>query len=103
MIKAIEIIFNNGFINDQNYLISYTNKSCYFNDKKINVSDDFLDNLKNIILYWKKEYGTNNKIIDAEEFTIIVYSNDGEEKFHGKGIYPNNYSLLKELLGDING
>ena len=56
MIKAIEIIFNNGFINDQNYLISYTNKSCYFNDKKINVSDDFLDNLKNIILYWKKEY-----------------------------------------------
>ena len=102
MIKAIEIIINNGSINETNYMISYTNKVCYQNDKKYEVTDSFLDELKNTILYWKKEYGSNN-IIDAEEFTVIVYSNDGEDKFHGKGIYPNNYEIFKRLLGDING
>ena len=103
MIKAIEIILNNGMASGSNYLISYTNKVCYFNDKKYELNDEFLDKLKHILLYWKNEYGTNNKLIDAEEFTITVYSDDGEDKFHGKGIYPDNYGLLKELLGDING
>ena len=102
MIKAIEIIINNGMANEKNYLISYTNKVCYLNEKKHEVSDDFLNNIKNIILYWKKEYGTSN-IIDAEEFTISVYSKDGVDTFHGKGVYPDNYGLLKEMLGELNG
>ena len=100
MIKAIEIIISNGVINENSYLISYTNKTCYYNNKKVNVSDEFLNNLENIILYWKKEYGNSN-IIDIEEFKVNVYSNDGIESYHGKGIYPNNYKLLKEMLGDL--
>ena len=93
MIKAIEIIINSGVNIEKNYLISYTNKACYIDDKKYDLTDEYLDNLKNTILYWKKEYGTKN-IIDIEEFT---------ETYHGKGIYPNNYELLKEMLGDFNG
>lgn len=102
MIKAIEIIIKSGVNITYNCIISYTNKTCYLNDKKYEVTDEFLNTLKNTILYWKNEYGTSNKI-DAEEFTIIVYSEDGEDKYHGKGIYPNNYSLLKEMLGDLHG
>lgn len=102
MIKAIEIIINSGVNIEKNYLISYTNKACYIDDKKYDLTDEYLDNLKNTILYWKKEYGTKN-IIDVEEFTINVYSDKGTDTYHGKGIYPNNYELLKEMLGDFNG
>ena len=37
-----------------------------------------------------------------EEFTIIVYSNKKKTKYHGKGKYPDNYSRIKELLGELN-
>ena len=101
MIKAIEIIIKNG-IYSNNYLISFTNKNLYLNNKKYEVTETFLNNLKNTILYWKNEYGSS-KEIDIEEFTVIVYSDEGEDKYHGKGIYPNNYNYFKELLGDYNG
>ena len=54
-----------------------------------------------VILYWDNEYGTG-KGIDMEEFTIIVYSNKKKTKYHGKGKYPDNYSRIKELLGELN-
>ena len=102
MIKAIEIMINSGVIITYNCFISYTDKICYLNDKKYEVTDDFSNNIKKIILYWKNEYGTNN-LIDADEFTIIVHTTEGQDKYHGKGIYPDNYRLLKEMLGDLYG
>lgn len=102
MIKAIEILINNGPINKYNAIISYDNKACYLNDKKYDADDDFLNKIKEIILYWEKEYGTSN-IIDAEEFTINIYTDAGTDTYHGKGVYPSNYGLLKEVLGDLNG
>ena len=100
MIKGIEIIINNG-IKEDKYLISYLDKTCYTNTKKYTVSDNFLNEIKNTIVYWKKEYGKSN-VIDAEEFTIKIYS-DTTDIYHGKGIYPDNYNYLKELLGDYDG
>jgi len=49
---------------------------------------------------WKEEYGSDNKI-DTEEFKITITSKDSIDSFHGKGNYPNNYSLLKDLLDEI--
>ena len=102
MIKSIEIMISSGVMVTYNGIISYTDKICYLNDKKYEVTDTFLNNIIKIILYWKNEYGTTN-MIDAEEFTITVYTDDGKEKYHGKGIYPNNYRILKEILGDLHG
>ena len=49
---------------------------------------------------WKKEYGVLNGI-DQEEFKITIISNK-EEVIHGKGVFPNNYQELMELLGELN-
>lgn len=101
MIKAIEIIISSG-INSNKYLISYTNKTCCVNDKKYKVTDKYLNDLKNTLLHWQNEYGFSN-LIDVEEFTVIVYTEDEQDKYHGKGKYPNNYRLFKDLLGEFNG
>ncbi len=101
MIDAIEINIKNGIFSQMNALIYFPEKVCYLNNKKYNVDDKFLDEIVNIILYWDNEYGTS-KGIDMEEFTIIVYSNKKKTKYHGKGKYPDNYSRIKELLGELN-
>ena len=101
MIDAIEINIKNGIFSQINALIYYPKKVCYLNNKKYNVDDKFLDEIVNTILYWDNEYGIG-KGIDMEEFTIIVYSNKKKTKYHGKGKYPDNYSRIKELLGELN-
>ena len=97
MIKSIEIIINNNI-----YLFDVEKKSCFFNEKKYKVTDKYIDDIKHTILYWKKEYGTSN-VLDMEEFTVKVYSNEGIDTYHGKGIYPDNHDYFKELLGEFNG
>ena len=65
MIKAIEIIINSGVNIEKNYLISYTNKACYIDDKKYDLTDEYLDNLKNTILekgIWYKKYNRRRRI-----------------------------------------
>ncbi len=99
MIRTIEILIHNG-TQELNALIIYSKKICYINHKKYQVTDAFIEGIIETIYLWKNEYGTDNNI-DSEEFTIIVKSTDGKETFHGKGIYPYNYTVLKELLGDL--
>ena len=101
MINAIEINIKNGIFDQINALIYFPEKVCYLNNKKYNIDDKFLDEIVNINRYWDNEYGTG-KGIDMEEFTIIVYSNKKKTKYHGKGKYPDNYSRIKELLGELN-
>ena len=101
MIRSIEIIINSAVKTDI-YLFDIEDKSCFVNKRKYKVTDEYIDNIKNTILYWKKEYGTSN-IIDLEEFTVKVYANGKIDTYHGKGIYPDNYDYFKELLGEFNG
>lgn len=101
MIDAIEINIKTGMLSQTNALIHYPNKVCYLNNKKYSVDDKFLDEIVSIITYWDNEYGIG-KGIDMEEFTITVYSNKKKTKYHGKGKYPDNYSRIKELLGELN-
>lgn len=102
MIDTIEINISNGILSQVRALIIYKDKICYMNGKKYSVNDIFLKCLKDILYTFKNEYGISNQI-DAEEFTIKVYSQGRQDIYHGKGVFPANYIELKKLLGDING
>lgn len=102
MIDMVEINISNGVLPQISAFIVFKDKICYMNDKKYLVDELFLKQLKDILYTFKNEYGTSRQI-DAEEFTIKVYSQGVEDVYHGKGIFPTNYVELKKLLGDIYG
>jgi hypothetical protein len=101
MIDKVEIIIGNGLSNEELIMINNHSKKAYVNDNIVEIPNDFVDRLLDIIKYWKNEYGTNNNI-DAKEFNITLYEDNIEEKYHGKGIFPDNFDLLKELLGELH-
>jgi len=100
MIKTIEILITSGPSELYNVLILPSKNIMYLNNKKYDTTEDFINKLIRIIYLWKEEYGSDNKI-DTEEFKITITSKDSIDSFHGKGNYPNNYSLLKDLLDEI--
>ena len=100
MIQRIEIIIRTGLEETMNALVIFSKNTCYINNKKIEVSNEFKDKLVKTICLWKNEYGEDERI-DSEEFLITVIAEDGKTTFHGKGIYPRNYQELKEMLGDL--
>ena len=100
MIKTIEIMIHNGIFEKINFLLIYDKNICYLDNKKYTIDDEFKSQLLRIIRTWKNEYGTANGM-DLEEFTITVNTED-KETFHGKGIFPDNYNSLIELLGGLN-
>ena len=101
MIQTIEIIVRSGIQQTINALVVYPKNICYINNKKYQVTDAFMEELIQTICLWKPEYGTD-EMMDSEEFLVKVKSTDGVEQFHGKGIFPHNYAVLKELLGDAD-
>ncbi len=100
MVDTIEIIISSGLEEIFNVLFIYSQNICYINNKKYTVTTDYMDNILSIIKLWKHEYGYSN-IIDSGEFKIIITYNGNEEVFHGKGVFPNNYSNLISLLGEL--
>ena len=96
--NTVEITIQNGTLEVFHGLINVQEKYCLINESKREFSDEFLDNLIRTIRLWNNEYG-NSIRIDDEEFTVIVNEN---EKFHGKGIFPDNYDTFKKLLGELN-
>lgn len=99
MIKTIEIIIKNGIFETISFLLIYDNNICYLNNKKYSIDNSFKENLLRIIRTWKNEYGSINGI-DIEEFTITITTNK-EEKIHGKGVFPDNYNELINLIGGL--
>ncbi|MBP5678246.1 MAG: hypothetical protein J6X28_00260 [Bacilli bacterium] len=100
MIQRIEIIINHGAIEETKALILCPENTCQINKNHYKVTEEWIQELLNIIYLWKKEYGSDSKI-DSEEFQVVVKAEDGITKFHGKGIFPHNYEMLKELLEDV--
>lgn len=101
MIDAVEIVISSGSMNQFSAFISYLKKVCFLNKKKHEVDDAFLDEITNTIASWEEEYGTKPGI-DVEEFLITVYSQNKKYNYHGKGVFPKNYTRLKEILGELN-
>lgn len=102
MVQEIDIQINNGLSESINASINFSKKIFSINNTNYSVSDTYLDNLLDTIYLWKNEYGEDDKL-DSEEFTVNVKTENEIEKFHGKGIFPENYYYFKELLGDYNG
>ncbi len=101
MINTIEVIIRSGIFDSIHLIISYPRESCYMNNKIYTLNDKFLDELVRTIRLWDNEYGYD-QMIDSEEFKVIVTTNEKEEIFHGKGIFPSNYQGFKRLLGEIH-
>ena len=99
MIDTIEIFISNGIIDRYKVLIIPKNNTCYINDKKYMIDNKLVNSILDIIVTWKYEYGTANTL-DAEEFTINIYS-DKKTAYHGKGIFPMSYGALLKIIGDI--
>ena len=102
MIETIEIIIQNSLNEETHAIILYSENICYKNNKEYKVTNEFLESIIRTIRTWKNEYGNSSKLIDSEEFNIIVKEKEKKETFHGKGIYPENYDYLKELLGELH-
>ena len=100
MIKTIEIIIKNGMFEKIRCFIVWERDICYFNEKKIEIEKEWEERLLRTIRLWKKEYGEKSGM-DQEEFKITIVSGE-EEVIHGKGVFPNNYQELMELLGELN-
>lgn len=100
MIKTIEILIRCGINEIYNVIVIPKSATIYINNKKYSIDEEYINSIINIIYLWKEEYGSNN-IIDSEEFQVTVTSDDGVTTFHGKGYYPYNYVLLKDIINQI--
>lgn len=101
MVNLIEILITSGIFTRYNLLLIPKDNICYLNDKKYNLEKAKIDKILALISLWKNEYGTKEGI-DQEEFSITITTNSNTETIHGKGIYPNNYNQLLEIIGEIN-
>ena len=99
MIESIEILIIKEGYDIYKALIVPTKNICYINNQKNEINNQKIDRILDIISTWNYEYGNSN-VLDAEEFTISVYSNK-KDTYHGKGIFPKSYNQLIKILGDV--
>ncbi len=102
MINLIEVSITAGILNKYNLMIIPNENICYLNNKKYSIEKEIIDRILALISLWEIEYSTKDGI-DLEEFTITITTTDSVDKIHGKGIYPNNYKRLLDIIGEING
>ena len=96
-IVSIEIMITNMH---ENISLVIDPNNLVVNNKKI--SEELIHELIRTICLWKSEYGYSNTI-DAEEFLLRIKTLNKVDTFHGKGIFPKNYSYFKEIIGEIYG
>lgn len=101
MVNLVEILITRGILVKYNLILLPKENVCYLNEKKFYLESDKINMIISIISLWKNEYGVKDGI-DQEEFTITITANGNIEKIHGKGIYPNNYQRLLDIIGEIN-
>lgn len=102
MIELIEIIISNGALNKYNLIIIPEKEICFLNSEKYSFNKEKINDILNILSLWKKEYGIKEGL-DLEEFTITIKTKTNIKKIHGKGVYPNNYKQLLDIISKING
>lgn len=103
MVNNIEITINQGSKRIYEAIIFPLNNECFINDNKYSMKSEKIDELLSAISLWKYEYGFSN-VIDCEEFNVNVFSDDKKTTYHGKGVYPDNYDKIKNILNEaLNG
>lgn len=101
MVQSVEINIRNGVNSSLDALVVFSKNICYINNNKYEITDEFKDELLDTIFMWKHEYGTDDNI-DSKEFLIKVKTKDKIEQYHGKGVFPENYSVIEELLSETD-
>lgn len=97
--NSIEIYIN-SIANNLNIYIDIKNKKIKINGKEKEITEEKIDNLIRIIRTWNNIYKDNNHQLDSETFLIKISTNEETETIKGEGGYPENYSMLKEWLGE---
>ena len=97
--NSIEIYINNIGNNLKLYIDTKKNKIT-INETEKEITIEKIDELIRIIRTWDNIYKDNNHQIDRETFLININTNEGIECIKGEGGYPENYSMLKEWLGE---
>ena len=97
--NSIEIYINNIGNNLKLYIDTKKNKIT-INETEKEITIEKIDELIRIIRTWDNIYKDNNHQIDRETFLININTNEGIEYIKGEGGYPENYSMLKEWLGE---
>lgn len=100
-IDKIEIKITNLSQNMELIVIPSTLQVYTKNNTKT-ITKEWLDDLLNIICKWDYKY-IDNSIIDAETYTIKVYTEGTVDEYFGKGKYPRNYIDFINLVRDVYG
>ena len=101
MIDKVEIIIGDGISTQETIYINNIIKKAYINGEVKKIPENYADRLIEIVKYWKNEYGTSEGL-EKVEFKLSIYGDNIEETYHGKGMFPNNYDELIELLGELH-
>lgn len=103
-IKSI-ILIKEGLAKSEFKIINDDGFNMYFNNEIKRLNNDlmlyFLDKFFRIIADWKNEY-INNNGIDYEYWDLkIEYSDNSIKEYKGRGMYPNNFIALENLIFEI--
>ena len=100
--NSIEIYIN-SIGNNLNIYIDTKKNKIKINGKEKEITEEKINNLIRIIRTWDNIYKDNNHQIDRETFLININTNEGTDSIKGTGGYPENYSELKDWIGEFYG
>jgi len=98
MNNIVSIEINIKGLTQENIIIR--DGKCIKNGIEFNITTEKILELIRLIRTWKEEYGCDNKL-DSEEFKVTLIEKE-VYTFHGKGVFPENYSNFKEWLGGLD-
>ena len=101
MVDKIEVVINNGVFREKEILVEPSKNLCCIDKNEYQIKDEEISKILSILSTWKYEYGNNENIIDCQEFSINVFSNDTKTTYHGKGNFPTNYLEFLNIFGGI--
>lgn len=100
-INSIEIIIEeNGVTYDLNIIPRDLKVYISNLEKKIEIS--MIEKILDIICKWDYEYVDDSKI-DVPVCTIKVNTKEGTDKYLLKGVFPNGYRELRDMVAEIYG
>ena len=100
--NSIEIYIN-SIGNNLNIYIDTKKNKIKINGQEKEIKEEKKNNLIRIIRTWDNIYKDNNHQIDSETFLININTNEGKDSIKGEGRYPENYSELKDWIGEFYG
>lgn len=83
-----------------NISIDIENESILSNNNLVKYDKSLVESIINMVVLWKYDYGEDASI-DSEKFMVELITDKERIVYKGKGIFPDNYQLFKEILGEL--